>query len=550
VVLSENGNTSSPDGSNAYITVGGTAATGSAQGTNTTFGPTGINLMNPVSLNSHQITPLAAGTISSTSAEAVNGSASTSSPAGATDSSEAHNDASSMTKLTLGSTESTTPVRLSSVANSTAPTNAVGASQLLAATTGDNPYIQVGGMNDGTDYAYATPLNNGTAIGPTTTATAAGGVAIGTQALALSGTGAMAVGMATTASGSGSLAMGYSALASNIGSTAVGYGAIATGTDSISMGSLAKAMGAKSMALGYWATAAADQSMAFGMNTNIDGQATSSIAIGVNAKITSNAPNSIALGTSSVADRANSVSVGSTNLQRQIVNVANGTGGTDAVNVSQLTAAVSVFGGGATVGTTGSIVNPAYLINGKTYYDVGSALAAVGGDGTNPLAVQYDDTSLNKVTLGGDATHAPVVVTNVANGALAASSVDAVNGSQLYALGAKTNASGDITNAFVAYDDTSMAKVTLGGERNAALCSGCDDRRIGQHYQCVRELRRCVEELDHARRRGSCTGRAAQRCGRLRLGNQLRRRQRFAALRPRRENRPLWQLAERIRCVR
>jgi autotransporter adhesin len=47
----------------------------------------------------------------------------------------------------------------------------------------------------------------------------------------------------------------------------------------------------------------------------------------------------VALGASSVADQANTVSVGSATNQRRITNVAEGVNGTDAVNVDQLKAA-------------------------------------------------------------------------------------------------------------------------------------------------------------------------------------------------------------------
>ena len=48
-------------------------------------------------------------------------------------------------------------------------------------------------------------------------------------------------------------------------------------------------------------------------------------------------------------------------------------------------------------------------------------------------AVQYDSSAHNKITLGGTDASTAVALTNVANGALNASSTDAVNGSQLYA---------------------------------------------------------------------------------------------------------------------
>ncbi|MBO3274055.1 YadA-like family protein [Pseudomonas schmalbachii] len=59
-----------------------------------------------------------------------------------------------------------------------------------------------------------------------------------------------------------------------------------------------------------------------------------SVAMGTSARAT--AENSVALGNNSLADRANSVSVGSAGAERQITHVAAGTADTDAVNVAQL----------------------------------------------------------------------------------------------------------------------------------------------------------------------------------------------------------------------
>lgn len=58
------------------------------------------------------------------------------------------------------------------------------------------------------------------------------------------------------------------------------------------------------------------------------------VVLGHNAKVTD--AGGVALGSGSVADRANAVSVGRRDANRQIINVAAGTEDTDAVNVSQL----------------------------------------------------------------------------------------------------------------------------------------------------------------------------------------------------------------------
>ncbi|MEG8055941.1 YadA-like family protein [Sphingomonas sp. 22L2VL55-3] len=78
----------------------------------------------------------------------------------------------------------------------------------------------------------------------------------------------------------------------------------------------------------------------------------------------------------------------------------------------------------------------------------GGQLALVSGQvGTlNGLAVQYDDLSRSRVTFGGTGA-APVVLGNVAAGTLGAASLEAVNGSQLFTTNANvTNTNTALTN--------------------------------------------------------------------------------------------------------
>jgi trimeric autotransporter adhesin len=106
------------------------------------------------------------------------------------------------------------------------------------------------------------------------------------------------------------------------------------------------------------------------------------------------------------------------------------------------------LGGGSTYdAATGQVSAPAYTVGGRSYGNVGSALAA-----TNALAVQYvadsNGAPTNAVRLGNGTT--PVSVTNVANGAVSATSTDAVNGGQLYTVqqtanGALQKAGGTVT---------------------------------------------------------------------------------------------------------
>jgi autotransporter adhesin len=102
------------------------------------------------------------------------------------------------------------------------------------------------------------------------------------------------------------------------GATAVGYEAVAAARNDV--------------ATGYRALASGGNSVAQGANA----QATGNAAVAVGSGAMATGANSVALGAGSAASRDNSVSVGAVGNERQITNVAAGTADTDAVNVSQL----------------------------------------------------------------------------------------------------------------------------------------------------------------------------------------------------------------------
>jgi autotransporter adhesin len=111
---------------------------------------------------------------------------------------------------------------------------------------------------------------------------------------------------------------------------ATGTRATAIGAAAVANGDQATAHGANAQANGVTATAIGAQSAANGANASAFGAGSQATASG-----------SVALGAGSVADRANAVSVGQAGNERQIINVAPGTQGTDAVNLNQLNAAVN-----------------------------------------------------------------------------------------------------------------------------------------------------------------------------------------------------------------
>lgn len=142
--------------------------------------------------------------------------------------------------------------------------------------------------------------------------------------------------------------------------------AAATGSGSIAAGASAAASAAQGVAIGWGAHA-----------SNGDG----AIALGANARATGE--NSVALGAEAVADRDNVVSVGwgmGGNGTRQVINVANGTGAADAVNVQQLHPVIEGLGGGAAHNaSTGTVTGPRYSVQGQTFDNVGDALSSVDG---------------------------------------------------------------------------------------------------------------------------------------------------------------------------
>ena len=109
---------------------------------------------------------------------------------------------------------------------------------------------------------------------------------------------------------------------------------------------------------------------------------------------------------------------------------------------------------GATAGPVGlHNVADGVVATGSTDAVNGGQLASVTGQvsGLSALAVQYDDLSRSRITLGGAGTGAaPVVIGNVAAGTLGASSTEAVNGSQLFATNTNvTNLTTSISNGAI-----------------------------------------------------------------------------------------------------
>jgi trimeric autotransporter adhesin len=173
-------------------------------------------------------------------------------------------------------------------------------------------------------------------------------------------------------------------------------------------------------------------------------------------------------GNITVAKDLNGSSVDFTNAQgsaRVLTGVAAGTvnaSSSDAINGSQLfnasSSTASALGGGSTVNSDGTITAPTYVVNGQTVHNAGDAISNLDTEVTNvagrmdsitneinngTLGLVQQDSATGNITVASatngqlvnfTGTQGSRVLTGVANGAINSTSVDAVNGSQLFAM--------------------------------------------------------------------------------------------------------------------
>ncbi|MGF6761526.1 autotransporter adhesin [Paraburkholderia sp. GAS33] len=333
------------------------------------------------------------------------------------------------------------------------------------------------------DGGNTVPFSGDVAYGSGATVT--GGNGASTRSIAI-GSNAKADNSANI--GSGSISIGGDSSASS-GGVVVG-GLSTASTRATAIGGWSTASGNASTSFGYYSTASADSSSAIGARSAAT--AVNSVALGASSTTTAdltaagyNPGNSSLSGTASTAN--GEVSVGSAGKERRVTNVAAGSAATDAVNVSQLqsedakvnadgTATAAALGGGASYdASTGTISAPSYTVTNadgttSTVNTVGDAVSNLDGrvagntkdiatlntnvsNITNQLnkgevgLVQQDASTGNITVAKGlngntvDFTNAQGssrVLTGVSAGAVNATSVDAVNGSQLFNASAST----------------------------------------------------------------------------------------------------------------
>ena len=231
---------------------------------------------------------------------------------------------------------------------------------------------------------YANAKNSGVAVGQNALA-ATGGVAIGKGVLEDTGNnlaGGVVMGQDSATLGPYSLAMGFNAFASGSTSMAVGHTVSAQGAYAVAMGRKVSATGT-STAIGHHATASGG-GLAIGSQEN-DAS---------NDRTTASAKGAVAIGKNTKATSEDAVAIG-TNAQ------------------STLQGAVALGSGSTTA--TSATNKPSATINGITYNFAGAT-------GNPNMQVSVGSAGATRQ------------IKNVAGGEVSATSTDAINGSQLYAV--------------------------------------------------------------------------------------------------------------------
>jgi autotransporter adhesin len=379
-------------------------------------------------------------------------------------------------------------------------------------------------------------------IGNAPIASGANGIAVGTWTIA-SGINSTGIGNLAVASDSSATAVGDRAKASALSAIALGTSAHAEGRSSIAIGADNVVTGSGSGSIGTGLTSnfkgiSGNNSYALGNGNTVANNNT--FVVGNN--ITATQDNSVVLGNKST-DRAalgtptgiidgttynyaggspsGVVSVGSVNGERQIINVAAGqvnSTSTDAINGSQLNAtnqALSAVDANAvkyddsthnTITLGGDTYDNSTHVGGTKITNVANGVAdsdAVNMSQLNQTNTQVATNTTNINNLSNDALHwdsslgafsashggtTVNKITNVGAGELSANSKDAVNGSQLFALGQQvTGIDNRVTNI-----EGNINSITNGGgikyfHANSAgadsVASGAESVAIGPNAE-------------------------------------------------------------------
>ena len=302
---------------------------------------------------------------------------------------------------------------ISNVGN-TKVSNIIGIGTGAAAGMQGDHNIALGAYANGTDNGVAAvTTTNNVAIGERTRASGGNAIAIGARGTKAEGLAAIALGVGADAKGQNGVAAGQNTVASASGTVAIGgsanagNGATASGVQAVAIGQLSKASGNKTTALGAEANASGLNSTALGTGASTAGGLGGLNAVAVGAKASANAGSTTAVGAAAQASGVNAAAFGA--------GAQAGTKGT-AVGYNAVVThngAVALGADSVSTATFGAVPNA--TINGITYGNFAAA-------------------NVNATVSVGSAGNERAI-TNVGAGRINANSTDAINGSQLYAIG-------------------------------------------------------------------------------------------------------------------
>ncbi len=250
---------------------------------------------------------------------------------------------------------------------------------------------------------------------------------------------------------------------------AIGDSTRAEGEGAVALGSFAVAEGKNSVALGRASNVEASAEDGFALGVRASVKSGKGVAVGAGSSVGSGAFNSVAIGAGSVATEQLTVSFGEGALKRRLVNVARGTKVDEAATIGQLNDGVALLGSGAGVDATGHIISPTYSVQGGMQNNVGDALSALdgavirSGRSVENIESQLRSTFQQSPSARADgigqlnlAGAQGMLLSNLADGRIAAGSRDAVTGSQLYEAKQEIARNGDEIERMKSVSDEGM----------------------------------------------------------------------------------------------
>uniref|UniRef100_UPI00331C2997 ESPR-type extended signal peptide-containing protein n=1 Tax=Pyramidobacter sp. TaxID=1943581 RepID=UPI00331C2997 len=268
------------------------------------------------------------------------------------------------------------------------------------------------------------------------------------------GTNSLAAGVNVKASGTGDVAIGYGAKTEGNQQKAIAIGAEAKATGNsqyaMAIGAEAQTSVQKAAALGYQASVTVQGGVALGAGSAANRSQSSSAATNPYIPSTAGAAQQNAVNATKATDGA--VSIGSSSVRRQIINVAAGSADTDAVNVAQLKAAITAASPAIhdySVNSVNAVSDTNYNNGGATGADALAAGVSAAAQGKSAAAVGKEAKAIgdNSLALGLTAQAKTAFDTAIGGGAIAnggPASIGDEGGSAL-AIGTKAKAEG--TNA-------------------------------------------------------------------------------------------------------